>query len=91
MPGEQSDVEALAIEAGKLWWIKPGRDGFNEGKLLSCDRPTTDNELLRCLPNGCLGGAQVFVPGPLDSPHTIVGDPNFIYWAEKTAVWRLAK
>ena len=23
--------------------------------------------------------------------HMIVADPNFIYWAEKTAVWRLAK
>lgn len=41
-------------------------------------------------PNGCVGGAQDFA-GPLNVPHSIVSDDAFVYWAEKTSVWRLAK
>jgi hypothetical protein len=123
VPGDQSDVQGLAIDSGTLYWVKPGRDAFNEGKLFSCGLPacaapkltanglftsplsqnelfadpsgvywfTTTNKLQRCLPSGCLGGAQDFAPGVLDVPHSIVSDLGFIYWAEKTSVWRLAK
>ena len=117
--GDNADVPATAVEGTRLFWLKPGRLDFNEGKLLSCDIPTcvppakvsavgldSPTELLvdasgaywltkgsklqRCLPNGCVGGPTDFA-GPLDVPHSIVADDAFVYWAEKTSVWRRAK
>ncbi len=121
--GDQSDVEGISVSDGHLFWIKPGRDGLNEGKLFTCDlpacslpklvanglltSPTVQNELYvdgsgaywfntssklqRCAAGGCIGGAQDFVAAALDTPHSIVSDSDFIYWAEKTSLWRLAK
>lgn len=116
--GDNADVEYTAIENGRLYWLKPGRLDFNEGKLLSCDLPTcaapkvgavgldspieliidpsgaywltNKAKLQRCAPGGCAGGPTDFA-GPLDAPHSIVADDAFVYWAEKTSVWRLAK
>jgi hypothetical protein len=121
--GDNSDVDGVEVEGGKMFWIRPGRDGFNEGKLFNCDLPactappklvanalstspnsprelrvdasgaywiTTTSKIQRCAPNGCLGGAKDFA-GPLVSPHALVTDGKFVYWAEKTSVWRLAK
>ena len=118
LAGDNADVQRTALENGRLYWLKPGRDGFAEGKLFSCDIPTctaskvsavgldspTDllvdasgaywltktAKLQRCAPNGCVGGPADFA-GPLDNPHSVVTDDAFVYRAEKTAVWRLAK
>jgi hypothetical protein len=119
--GPQADVLTTATDGGKLYWIKKGRDSFNEGKLLVCDLPacttpkplavgldsptellvdvsgaywlTAGSKIQRCAPGGCAGGAQDFAgtPTALDTPHSLVADDLFVYWAEKTAIWRLAK
>jgi hypothetical protein len=39
VPGNASVVEALVVYAGKLFWLIPGRSGFMEGRLVSCDLP----------------------------------------------------
>lgn len=118
VPADNSDLSGMDIAGDKLFWTKPGRDGYSEGKLFVCDlpacaAPTTlavgldlprdlfvdasgaywlnaGNKIQRCLPNGCLGGAQDFA-GPLDEPHSVVADASFVYWAEKVAIRRLAK
>jgi hypothetical protein len=116
--GDHTDVTGTAIAAGKLFWTRPGRDGFNEGKLWVCDLPacatpkplalglnspsdlmvdvsgaywlTAAGQIQRCAPNGCLGGAQTLTE-TLVSPHSLVADEAFLYWAEKTTISRLAK
>lgn len=125
--GDQSSVQSVAAFNGKLYWITPGRDGFVEGKLFSCDLPgcatsklltggldlspinsntipleelyvdvsgaywfTKANKLQRCSLPDCMGGPHDFA-GPLLQPHSLVADDQFVYWAETSAVWRLAK
>jgi hypothetical protein len=122
VPEDASEVQSVELEAGRLAWIRPGRDGFNEGILFTCDLPactspkrlanglftspnapielrvdasgaywiTTAKKIQRCAPNDCLGGAKDFVV-PLTAPHSLVPAGKFVYWAEKTAIWRLAK
>jgi hypothetical protein len=118
VPADESTVEGLEIWAGKLYWLLPGRSGFIEGKLMSCDLPacatpapqaigldspsglnvdasgaywlTAGNKLQHCPANGCVGGQQDVLAG-LDTPHDVLTDDTFIYWAERTKVSRLAK
>jgi hypothetical protein len=118
VPGDNADVPVTATLNGRLFWLKPGLAGNNNGRLISCEIPTCTtpkpgavgldfprellvdasgvywltlgNKLQRCAPNNCLGGPTDFA-GPLDVPHSIVADEAFVYWAEKTSVWRLAK
>lgn len=54
---------------------------------------TAGNKLQRCAPGGCAGGAQDFAGAttPLDTPHSLTADDLFVYWSEKSSVWRLAK
>ncbi len=52
---------------------------------------TVQNKLQRCAPNGCAGGPTDFAPSALDQPHSLVADDQFVYWAQKASVWRLAK
>ncbi len=118
VPGDASLVESLSVFNAKLFWLAPGRAGFNEGKLLSCDLPacttvapqataidsptglfvdasgaywfTAGNKLQHCAANGCVGGQQDLVL-TLDTPHDVIADDTFVYWAEKTKISRIAK
>ncbi len=118
VPGDQSTVEGLALSGGKLFWLFPGRVGFIEGKLMSCDLPactnvapqatgldspstlavdangaywlTAGNKIQHCPANGCVGGQQDVIGG-LDTPHDLLTDGTFVYWAERTKISRVAE
>lgn len=51
---------------------------------------TRSMKLQRCLPGGCNGGPRDLA-GPLVQPHSLTADDSFVYWAEATSVWRVAK
>jgi hypothetical protein len=64
--GDASLVEALVVFNGKLWWLIPGRDGFMEGKLVSCDLPAC--------------GTVTPTAGALDSPKNLIVDASGAWW-----------
>lgn len=68
--GAFGDVATLAFDNGSLFWIKKGRDGFNEGKLFQCVLSTdcTQAANVKTLANG------------LDSPTELVVDDTGAYW-----------
>ncbi len=74
--GDHSDLEALETEGGKLYFIRPGREDFNEGKLYTCNLPS-------CTP-------QVIANGLSTNPHTtgfkneLRVDATGAYWLTTT-------
>lgn len=44
-----------------------------------------------CLPNGCPGGPQAFVAGPITTAHNLVLTDDAVYWGDAHAINKLAK
>jgi hypothetical protein len=115
------DITGLVVRGQSLYWAKAGRDGFNEGRIRTCDLGagtcapkdvavglaspielaadlagnvywiTKDPmRIQRCAPNNCPGGPQDLTP-KLDQAHSLTIDADFVYWAEKASVSRIAK
>jgi hypothetical protein len=66
VPGDQSTVEGVVADGGKLYWLFPGRAGFTEGRLMACDLPA-------CATPKPLANT-------LDSPVGLVVDAGGAYW-----------
>jgi hypothetical protein len=70
--GDFSAVKATQILAGKFYWIQPGRQDFNEGKLRQC--ALSDScATIKDLTNG------------LDFPSTLLVDASGSYWFSATS------
>jgi hypothetical protein len=62
----QGAMSSMETFGGKLYWFNKGRDGFNEGKLFTCDLPACGT--IKTVANG------------LDSPGNLVIDASGAYW-----------
>ena len=69
--GDQSLVEAVVAYGSKLYWLLPGRDGFMEGKLMTCDLPACATPTAQA--------------GALDSPSGLLVDASGAWWFTKGA------
>jgi len=68
VPGESP--ESMVADGGSLYWIRKGRDGFNEGKLMQC-----------VLSTDCTVAANVkTIANGLDSPAELAVDASGAYW-----------
>jgi hypothetical protein len=65
-----STVQSLAVDTGKLYWILPGPDGSNAGKLFTCDLPA-------CATSKLVAGA--LATSPL-SQNELYADVSGQYW-----------
>jgi hypothetical protein len=63
-----TDLIQTAVSKGVLYWIKQGRSGFVEGKILKCD-----------LGAACVVPAPA-IAGTLDSPTELLVDADGVYW-----------
>ena len=70
MSGAFESVDVMTIDGTTLYYVLPGRVGFNEAKLFSCGV------------NNCAGTLKQLANG-LEIPTELVADPSGIYWITK--------
>ena len=73
--GDASAIEDLVLFGNRLWWLLKGRDGYNEGKIVSCDLATN-----------CTVGSPAAIVNGLNSPTQLAVDASGFYWLNGAGV-----